>query len=110
MNQKQKLGRLGETFAEQVLSLDGYRIIERNYRCKDGEIDLIAERDDELYFIEVKTRRSQLFGRPSESVNYKKQQHLRKAARNYLAESKNYHQYYSFQVIEICIEQIKQAF
>jgi len=110
MNQKQKLGRLGEAFAEQVLCLDGYRIIERNFRCKAGEIDLIAEREDELYFIEVKTRRSQLFGSPAESVNYKKQQHLRKAARTYLAESKNYHRCYSFQVIEICIEQIKQAF
>ena len=110
MNERQRLGRLGEQFAEQVLLLDGYRIIERNFRCREGEIDLIAERGDELYFVEVKTRRGQAFGTPGEAVNWTKQQHLRRAARVYVGSTKNYHPYYSFQVMEIGIEQIKCAF
>lgn len=110
MHSRQKLGCFGEDFAEQVLKLDHYRIVARNYRCKEGEIDIIAEKDDELFFIEVKTRRNQAFGTPAEAVDWKKQQHLRKAARQYLAETKNYHRFYSFQVMEIGVTQIKQAF
>ena len=44
MNQKQKFGRAGENFAAEILQLSGYEILERNYRCKDGEIDIIAQR------------------------------------------------------------------
>lgn len=110
MNERQKLGCLGETFAESVLQLDGYRTVERNYRCKEGEIDLIMEKENELYFIEVKTRRNQAFGTPGEAVDQRKQQHLRRAAGSYLQETGNFHRFYSFQVIEIGIMQIQEAF
>ena len=110
MNERQKLGRLGEQFAEQLLCLEGYRILERNFRCKDGEIDLIADKEDELFFIEVKTRRNSAFGQPCEAVDLKKQMTLRKAARSYVTKKKCYYQYYSFQVIEVGVRQIENAF
>ena len=80
------MGRLGEDFAAQVLAAEGFTILARNYRCSFGEIDLIARRENELYFIEVKTRRSDRFGRPSEAVNLHKQSRIKKAASYYLRE------------------------
>lgn len=110
MNQRQTFGRLGEDFAAKVLASEGYNIIERNYTCRDGEIDIVAEKGDELFFVEVKTRRNNVFGDPCEAVNRKKQMHLRKAASRYLAEKKCNHIYASFQVIEIGVRQITNAF
>ena len=110
MNERQKLGRLGEKFAEQVLCLQGYRILERNYRCRDGEIDLIADKDEELFFIEVKTRRNSWFGQPCEAVDRRKQMNLRKAAQSYVAKNRCYYQYYSFQVVEVDFRLIENAF
>ena len=110
MNDRQVFGRLGEDFAQQVLQLDGYEIVKRNYRCKEGEIDIIAEKDNELFFIEVKSRRNQNFGTPGEAVDGKKQQRLRRTAGCYLAETQNYRRFYSFQVIEIVVSQIMRAF
>ena len=110
MNERQKLGKIGETFAEQVLCLEGYRILERNFRCREGEIDLIADKGDELFFIEVKTRRNFTFGQPCEAVDQRKQINLRKAARAYVTKRKSYYQYYSFQVIEVGFQQIENAF
>ena len=52
------LGDAGEDFAAKLLMLKGYRILERKYRCKVGEIDIIAEKSDKLFFVEVKTRQT----------------------------------------------------
>lgn len=110
MNERQRLGYLGENFAEEILILDGYQILERNFRCKEGEIDIIAEKDDELFFIEVKTRRNQAFGDPCEAVDRRKIQHLRRAARLYFETRGSHCHFFSFQVIEIGFHQIKNAF
>lgn len=82
---RQHLGRLGEDLAALCLAGKGYCIIERNYRCKSGEIDIIAEGRDGLHFVEVKTRTSAAYGAPAESITAKKQQNLRRAAGTYLA-------------------------
>ena len=62
------LGRCGEDFAVRLLELDGYEILARNFRCKEGEIDIVASRCGDLAFTEVKTRRTAAFGRPSEAL------------------------------------------
>ena len=110
MDERKKLGKLGESFASKVLSLDGYSIVDRNYRCRYGEIDLIAEKEDELYFVEVKTRRGDAFGSPSDSVTAEKRMHIKRAAASYLSEHRSHHRFYSFLVVEIGVNTIENAF
>ncbi|HWR71605.1 MAG TPA: YraN family protein [Nitrospirota bacterium] len=88
---RKKLGQEGEDRAARFLEKRGYRILERNYHTKAGEIDLIAMHEDELVFVEVKTRTSGAFGAPELAVNPRKQQRMVKAALGYL-KYKNLHQ------------------
>ena len=74
------VGKAGEEAAVQFLRQHGYRILERNYRCRFGEIDLIARDGPMLAFVEVKTRRSQKYGPPAAAVTFQKQRHLIKAS------------------------------
>ncbi|MCX8116706.1 MAG: YraN family protein [Desulfobacterota bacterium] len=84
--EKKALGAKGEEIALRFLKKRGYRILERNYVCKMGEIDLIAKEKDTLAFVEVKTRRSSRFGPPEEAVDRRKQEQLSRAALFYLKE------------------------
>lgn len=72
------MGSRGETFAVSLLESNGYKVIERNFRCKFGEIDIIAQKDGILIYVEVKTRKSFKFGLPEEAVTKRK---IRKIAR-----------------------------
>lgn len=81
------VGQLGETLACQYLSRQGYRIILRNYRTRLGEIDIIAEEQGTLVFVEVKSRRSHQCGHPFEAVTAAKRRQISKAALLYLAET-----------------------
>lgn len=83
-NARQGLGQLGERLAAQRLLDCGYRILERNFRCRYGEIDLIAEDEHDLIFVEVKTRRGDGFGRPEEAVTVRKQHKIIQVASYYL--------------------------
>ncbi|HHL35609.1 MAG TPA: YraN family protein [Desulfobulbaceae bacterium] len=78
------VGRYGEDIAAAWLSEHGYVIVERNYRRRFGEVDIIAEQDGYLVFIEVKTRSSSRFGTPFDAVTLKKQQQLSRIAGEYL--------------------------
>ena len=78
------LGRLGEDLARKRLKDLGYRILETNYRCPLGEIDLIARDGDTLVFVEIKTRRNQPSGLAKEAVHKRKQAQLSKAALAYM--------------------------
>ena len=78
------LGRHGEELAVVYLEEKGLHILEKNFRNKIGEIDLIAQDGSTLCFVEVKTRRSFAFGKPFESVHYHKQQKIIKVAICYL--------------------------
>ena len=71
-----EIGALGEKIAAEYLTGLGYVIRERNFRSREGEIDIIAEKDDFLVFVEVRTRRSLSFGTPEESVTAKKKERL----------------------------------
>ncbi len=113
-----ELGRRGEEAAAAYLMRRGYRVLERNYRVAPGEIDIIAEAADHtLVFAEVKTRRTTRFGRPSEAVDYRKQQKIITCARWYLQENRLQERYCRFDVIELnvhgekaTIRHIKGAF
>jgi len=86
MDARIDLGRAGEDAAERLYRASGFRIVERNYRCKGGEIDLIARRGDLIVFCEVKTRHTDRWGEPSEAVHYGKQARLRRLAAMWLSE------------------------
>ncbi len=81
---RKELGARGEEIAVRYLKNRGYRILERNYRIKLGEIDIIAEQGGDLVFIEVKTRSDSLFGSPFDSVTVPKQMQLSKVALEYI--------------------------
>lgn len=83
---RHRLGALGERLAALHLEAKGYRILARNYRCRLGEIDIVAERDGCLTFVEVRTRRGQALGTPQESVTAAKQARLRALAQSYCQE------------------------
>ncbi len=85
MKTRKELGALGEEMAAGMLKEKGYAIIEQNFRCRYGEIDIIARDGDKIIFIEVKTRRSLKYGFPEEAVDFRKQKRLRLLAALYLA-------------------------
>lgn len=101
INQRQELGREGEDFATDYLQKQGYEIIDRNFECKQGEIDIIAKEKNEYVFIEVKTRQNFHYGMPCESVNERKQKHIWNATRYYIYSHKLEDQYIRIDVIEI---------
>jgi len=80
------LGARGEDLAVRYLKKKGYKVIERNYRCQWGEIDLVAREGDTLVFVEIKSRSSSGFGLPQDAVNRFKQNKLIEVARAYVAE------------------------
>jgi len=115
--QKKELGRKGEEKAIRFLKKRGYRIIEKNYVCKMGEMDIIAREKDTLAFIEVKTRTSIEFGPPQLAVTEFKQRQLSKVALNFLKEKNIEDMKARFDVVAILlapegeeIELIRDAF
>ena len=80
---RRETGALGERIAGEFLRKNGYDILEKNYRCPDGEIDIIARQKDTLVFIEVRTKKSRLFGSPEESITKVKKERLRALAEYY---------------------------
>ena len=107
-------GKIGEHLAEKFLISRGYDILERNYRTKFGEIDLIAKYKDCTVFVEVKLRSNSNYGFPVEYVNKKKQEKIIKTCQVYLDVEKDF---IRFDIISIIkegskyhIEHIKNAF
>ena len=84
MENKRQIGSDYEQKAVQYLQDNGYRILEKNYRNRSGEIDIIATKGGNLIFVEVKYRTTNIYGHPLEAVNWRKQQQIRKVARIYL--------------------------
>ena len=80
MAAKDELGRRGERIAERHLLARGYRLVERNWRCRHGEIDLVVRDADALVFVEVKTRSTTRFGHPFEAITPVKLARLRRLA------------------------------
>ncbi|RFA22029.1 YraN family protein [Subtercola boreus] len=80
MRAKDELGRRGETLAADYLVEHGYTILERNWRCRQGEIDVIAEHEGVTVFVEVKTRSGLRYGHPFEAITIAKLARLRRLA------------------------------
>jgi putative endonuclease len=113
----QSSGAWGEDLALRYLTRRGYRLVERNYRKRRGEIDLIVRNEDSLVFVEVKLRRSTGFGDPLEAVTARKQAIIRSLAEQYIADNQPYFDILRFDVVGILatqagtrIEHIEDAF
>jgi putative endonuclease len=111
------LGREGERLAELYLRKKGYTLVQRNYRCSGGELDLIVLDRRVIVFVEVKTRTGSGFGTPFEAVESRKQQRMIRAAQVFLAEKRLQQRDARFDVVgvswpgrEPVIEHIENAF
>ncbi len=80
---RRETGIIGEKLARDFLAHNGYNIMDTNYRCQAGEVDIIATRGDTLVFIEVRTKTGRFYGTPEESITPIKAEHLRTAALQY---------------------------
>lgn len=111
-----ELGIAGENLAVNHLAAKGYEILDRNYRWKHSEIDIVCRRGDTLVVVEVKTRNSTRFGEPYLSVTLRKQRQVIKVANQYI-QAKNMNEEVRFDVVSIIlnskkvdIEHIENAF
>lgn len=97
------LGNNGEKIASKYLEKNHYEIIKRNFRCKQGEIDIIAydNKNREYVFVEVKTRTNSEYGKPVDSVNKMKQKHIVSATKYYIYLHNLENKYIRFDIIEI---------
>jgi putative endonuclease len=112
-----RTGKRGEELAAAYLKDAGYRILERNFRCLFGEIDIVAEEGETLVFVEVKSRRSGTFGDPQLAVGREKQKKISRISLHYLAERRLCHRPARFDVVAVRllpaghrIELIRNAF
>lgn len=100
-SRSQEFGTRGEAEAVRLLKRQGYRILERNYRTRLGEIDIIAKDRHTIVFIEVKTRRTGRFGSPKAAVTPLKQRRLSKTALTYLKSTRQTSAHARFDVVAI---------
>jgi putative endonuclease len=115
---RRRLGVAGEDAVARWYQAAGYDVLDRNWRCRDGELDLVAIRGDALVFCEVKTRASARFGSPFEAVTPTKQRRLRNLALRWLAEHGTHRRTLRFDVAsvtrtstdELTIEVLEGAF
>ena len=86
MRAKDAVGRYGEDVAARYVTAQGWTVLARNWRCADGELDIVALDGDELVAVEVKTRRSTAYGHPAEAVTHRKLARLRRLTARWLSE------------------------
>jgi len=86
---RRELGAIGEKLAKNFLKKKGYRILETNFRCREGEIDIVAQQKDYLVFVEVRAKTGSSFGSPEESVTFAKKEKLIASALVYLDSHRN---------------------
>lgn len=103
MKNKRFVGRYGEDVVTEFLQKSGYTILDKNFRCRLGEIDIIAKEMDTIAFIEVKTRKNLAFGYPSESVTQSKQMRIRRVAQYYILKYGLSNKLFRFDVVEVYI-------
>ncbi len=103
MSKNKSLGDQGEEIAVNELEKQGYTIVDRNFRKKYGEIDIIAKKGDTVAFVEVKTRVNTSMGLPREAVNLKKQNRIKNTAMAYITENQLYDTNFRFDVAEVMV-------
>ena len=104
MYKNKSLGIYGEDTAAKYLEANGYIILTTNYRCKMGEIDIIAADGDTIVFIEVKTRSTDKYGQPREFVNHSKQIKIIKTALHYMVSKKLTDYMSRFDIVDILVD------
>ena len=109
MRDNKLFGSLGEQLASGLLYSEGYDIREMNFRSYFGEIDIICEKDDVIYFVEVKARTTSEFGDPEEAVSRKKKMKIAKTAAFYMHRY-GYGKNCEFKVIEILVRETDDDF
>ena len=100
-NQKKNLGRWGEDCAVQYLERKGFTILTRNFFTRYGELDIVASMEGSLIFVEVRTRSSNKFAYPEESVTPRKQRRMSQAAEQYFAQHPDSPDSWQFDIIAI---------
>ena len=100
INRKQ-LGAWGERIAREHIEKLGYQVIETNFRCHEGEIDIIAQEGEQLVFVEVRTRRSLDFGSPEESITVSKKKKLIEVANAYLQSHEGLSSWWRIDVVAV---------
>ena len=98
------IGNYGESQAAEFLKNNKYKIIEKNFSCKFGEIDIIAKDKNIVVFVEVKSRSNKKYGTPALAVNYYKRKNIIKAAKYYIMKNKLQNEFCRFDVVEILLE------
>ena len=98
------LGERGEKFAARYLRRQGYRILVRRFKTRAGEIDIVCRQGDWLAFVEVKTRRTDNYGAPSEAVTKEKQKHMSRVALEYLRLLDNPRIRFRFDIVEVILQ------
>ena len=101
---KQEAGALAEAVAREHLEGRGYRVLATNFRCRSGEIDIVAKHQGQLVFVEVRSRQGTDFGLPRESVGPQKQQRLSRAAATYLKQNRLGEVSCRFDVVEVMLD------
>jgi putative endonuclease len=104
-----ELGSHGERIAAAYLSGAGLRVLDRNWRCREGELDIVAREHDALVFCEVKTRRGVVFGHPVEAVTPAKQRRLRLLAQRWLAAHDEHAPELRFDVVGVLVHPSRPA-
>lgn len=104
---RQRLGAHGERVAARRYEAAGYEVVARNWRCGDGELDLVLRRGDTLVFAEVKTRTSDRFGHPAEAVTGPKQRRIRRLAQRFCAETGQRARVLRFDVVSVLRGQVE---
>ncbi|MEA4923370.1 MAG: YraN family protein [Eubacteriaceae bacterium] len=107
---RKELGKYGEEQAVNLLRAKGYRILDTNWKCRAGELDIVAQKGYIITFAEVKTRRTLEFGTPSEAITAKKKTHIRNTAAFYMKSHNINDINVRFDVIEIYVNHIERAF
>ena len=103
-NARAALGSAGERLAAGWLEARGFRVLAHNWHCAYGELDIIAEEQGELVFVEVKSRRGVGYGAPEEAITARKRAHLIAAAQSYLAEYQREQQPYRIDVVAVQLD------
>ncbi|MFC2049857.1 YraN family protein [Chloroflexota bacterium] len=106
---RKELGALGEKLARDFLKKKGYKIREANFRCREGEIDIIAQKKDCLVFVEVRTKTSADFGSPEESVTFAKKEKLITSALAYLNSHKDLPESWRIDFVAVELDQKGKA-
>lgn len=104
VNKSQELGIIGERVAERWLRRRGWRVLQRRFRSGHRDIDLVAEREGVVSFVEVKTRSGASFGGPVAAVNWKKQRELARSAHTWVDRFGRRGEVYRFDVVGVLID------